>query len=514
MSITARLLLISLITARIAAAQAPDALFQSRCASCPAAGNAVGAPLPETLRQMSWQAVLAALETGKMKPVGDDLSATEGEAIAKSLGTAVLNPMPPSAKCSAAPQRASATGNWNGWADAANTRFQPARQAGLTRQTTPKLKLEWAFGFPGVTTAFGVASVVDGKVFLGAADGSVYSLDAKSGCLYWTYAAAAGVRVSPAIGNGLVYFGDLRGNVYALDAGTGALRWNTRADEHPLAVITGSPKLEAGRLYVPVSGRDESLAATSPTYECCTFRGSVVSLDAATGNRIWRTYLVQEEARATGQNKAGTKTWGPSGVAVWSSPTLDLQNKVIYAGTGVNYSNPPTNMSDAIVALEMDSGRILWSRQFTQNDGWTFACIGISDFTAGKPEIGGGLIALQLATGKLLWLTKAPKPACAGVPGCSAAQPAPVTVIPGVAFLGSWDGHIRAYETKTGAIIWDFDTVQDFQTVNGVKARGGSINSMAPVIAGGMLYITSGYSGNAMPGNVLLAFSVAGNRRD
>ncbi|PYS09468.1 MAG: hypothetical protein DMG17_26860, partial [Acidobacteria bacterium] len=101
MSITARLLLISLITARIAAAaQAPDALFQSRCASCHAAGNAVGAPLPETLRQMSWQAVLAALETGKMKPVGDNLSATEREAIAKSLGTAVLNPMPPSAKCS------------------------------------------------------------------------------------------------------------------------------------------------------------------------------------------------------------------------------------------------------------------------------------------------------------------------------------------------------------------------------------------------------------------------------
>ncbi len=138
------------------------------------------------------------------------------------------------------------------------------------------------------------------------------------------------------------------------------------------------------------------------------------------------------------------------------------------------------------------------------------AYLGISDFIAGKPEVGGGLIAVQLATGKQLWRTPAPKPGCAGIPGCSAAQPAPVTVIPGVAFLGSWDGHIRAYETKGGAIIWDFDTVQDFQTVNGIKARGGSIMSMAPVIAGGMLYITSGYSGNAMPGNVLLAFSVDG----
>ena len=138
------------------------------------------------------------------------------------------------------------------------------------------------------------------------------------------------------------------------------------------------------------------------------------------------------------------------------------------------------------------------------------AYIGISDFTPGKAEVGGGLIALQLATGKQVWMTKAPKPACIGTAGCSAAQPAPVTVIPGVAFLGSWDGHVRAYETKTGVIIWDFDTVQDFQTVNGVKARGGTIMSMAPVVAGGTLYMTSGYSGNAMPGNVLLAFTVDG----
>jgi polyvinyl alcohol dehydrogenase (cytochrome) len=135
------------------------------------------------------------------------------------------------------------------------------------------------------------------------------------------------------------------------------------------------------------------------------------------------------------------------------------------------------------------------------------AYIGISDFTPGKPELGGGLVAFQLKTGEKLWMTPAPKPACIPTPGCSAAQPAPVTVIPGVAFLGSSDGHIRAYETAKGAIIWDFDTAKDFETVNGVKARGGSIISMGPVIAGGMLYITSGYQGNGMPGNVLLAFS-------
>jgi polyvinyl alcohol dehydrogenase (cytochrome) len=107
-------------------------------------------------------------------------------------------------------------------------------------------------------------------------------------------------------------------------------------------------------------------------------------------------------------------------------------------------------------------------------------------------------------------MTPAPKPACLGIPGCSAAQPAPVTVIPGVAFLGSSDGHIRGYETTKGAIVWDFDTARDFETVNGVKAHGGSIISMGPTVAGGALYVTSGYSGNGMPGNLLLAFSVDG----
>jgi len=568
-----------------------DALFQTRCAGCHNQNNAVGAPLPGTLRQMPWQSILAALESGKMKEIGNGISAVQREAMAKFLGTAGSQPILAASRCSAQPQRL--TGDWNGWSDAANTRFQPAPAAGLTRETTPKLKLKWAFGFPGVTTAFGTPSVFGGRVFVGANDGTVYSLDAHTGCVYWTYAAAAGVRTAPVLDARSAYFGDLRGNVYAVDAATGALRWKTRADEQPLAVITGSPKLDSGRLYVPVSGRDESIAAINPSYECCTFRGSVVALNAATGSLIWRAYTVPDAPKVTGQNAKGAKTWGPSGAVPWSSPTLDLQKRVLYIGTGVNYSQPPTQTSDAIVAFDMDSGRLLWSHQFTAGDAYNFACgaadktncprdpfidadfgssgilrslgggkriliasdksgmvygldpdrqgnllwkqklasggvnggfmwggasdeqgvayLGISDFTAGKPEVGGGLVALQLATGEKLWMTPAPKPGCLAIPGCSAAQPAPVTVIPGVAFLGSWDGHIRAYGTKAGAIVWDFDTLQEFSTVNGVKAHGGSIISMAPVAAGGMLFMGSGYaSGTAMPGNVLLAFSVDG----
>ncbi|HEY2843974.1 MAG TPA: PQQ-binding-like beta-propeller repeat protein [Bryobacteraceae bacterium] len=578
------------VAAGAVTAQDPAALFQSNCAGCHSTGNAVGAPLPQTLRQMQWPTILAALESGKMKAVGGRIAAPQREAIAKYLGTPETagnaQAVSPGARCAGPPPQARTPG-WNGWADAANTRFQPARAAGLTKASAARLKVKWTFGFPGVTSAFGSPSVYEGRVFVGAADGSVYALDARTGCTYWTYMAAAGVRVAPVLGGKLVYFGDLRGNVYALDPATGSQIWKVRADDHPLAVITGSPKLDGGRLYVPVSGRDESIAAINPAYECCTFRGSVVALDAASGKKIWQAYTIADTPKATGQNAKGAKTWGPSGAVPWSSPTLDLQQRVLYIGTGVNYSNPTTATSDAILAFDMDSGRLLWSRQFTESDSYNFACgaedktncpktpfidadfghspilrngvlvagdksgmlygidpkqqgkilwkqkvaaggvnggfmwggagddrgvayFGISDFTASKPELGGGLVALKIATGEKLWRTAAPKPACLSVPGCSAAQSAPVTVIPGVAFLGSWDGHIRAYETEGGRIVWDFDTARDFETVNGVKARGGSINSMGPVVAGGMLYITSGYSGNAMAGNALVAFSVDG----
>ncbi len=282
-----------------------------------------------------------------MKGIGEAITQAQREAIAKFLGTAGPQSITQSTRCPTAPTHANAP-TWNGWADPANTRFQSAKAAGLNRQSTPKLKLKWAFGFPNVASAFGTPTLFDGNLFIGAADGTVYSLDAQTGCVHWTYTAAAGVRVSPVLGNGLVYFGDLRGNVYALESATGRLRWKIRADEHPLAVITGSPKLSSGRLYVPVSGRDESIAATNPAYECCTFRGSVVALDAATGKQVWKAYAIPDTPQLTGKNAAGAKTWGPSGAAVWSSPTLDLQKRVLYAGTGVNYSNPPTNTSDAV----------------------------------------------------------------------------------------------------------------------------------------------------------------------
>ena len=572
------------------AAMAQDGaeLFRNQCSTCHRAGSSTAAPLPEALRALTPQTIVAALETGKMRAQGSLLSPAERNLVANYLGRAgVGQAIPPSALCKAEIDHITGFG-WNGWgSDANNSRFQ-FRALNLTRATVPKLKLKWAFGYPGVTTAFGSPTVSGGRVYVGAADGAVYSLDDRTGCVYWTYRATEGVRTAILIGDGAAYFGDLQGNMYAVGAATGTLLWKTRMDDHLYAEITGTPQLTGGRLYVPVSGGAEQVAAANPGFECCTFRGSLAALDAKTGAAVWKTYSIAETAKVIGQNTAGMKAWGPSGAALWSAPTIDTRRKVIYAATGVNYSEPSTATSDAVLAFDMESGRLLWSRQLLPADVFNFGCttekrancpakpgndadigappilpigggkllivgaksgivygldpdhegsilwqtrlasggpqggvmwggaaddrrayFALSDWNPGKPEAGGGVAAIEIATGKKLWSIPAPKPACLGTPGCSAAQPAPVALISGVLFAGSLDGHLRAYDTKSGAIIWDFDTRPEFPTVNGIRAHGGSMNGSGPVVADGMVFANSGYSRlPVMPGNVLLAFSV------
>ena len=132
-----------------------------------------------------------------------------------------------------------------------------------------------------------------------------------------------------------------------------------------------------------------------------------------------------------------------------------------------------------------------------------------STSTDADPSQGGGMFALRLADGKQMWTT--PPVSCGSRPRCSPAQSAAVTAIPGVAFSGSVDGHMRGYSTADGKIIWDFDSEQQYKTVNGVPGQGGSIDGPGPVVAGGMLFMNSGYvSAGGAPGNVLLAFSVDG----
>jgi polyvinyl alcohol dehydrogenase (cytochrome) len=436
---------------------------------------------------------------------------------------------------------------------------------------------------------------VGGRVFVGSAGGKVFSLDASTGCTYWSFKADGAVRTaitlarSKTAGRYIAYFGDLRGNAYALDASSGALIWKVSVDNHPYARVTGSPIFYEGRLLVPMASFEEA-SGIAPAYECCTFRGSLASLDAETGRQIWKSYTVLDPPKAFKKNKNGGQMYGPAGAGVWSAPTIDAKRKLVYVATGDSYTDVELNTSDAILAFRIDNGSLVWVSQVTAHDNFIVACpdrspncpvvlgpdydfgtspilrtiaggkqiivaaqksgvvwgldpdqqgkvlwntkIGagsvqggvewghsadgentyaaVSDVSAGA-DAQPGISALKLATGEKVWSTPAPKVTCATPAPCSPSQSAAVSVIPGAVFSGALNGHFRAYSTRTGEIIWDFDTVRPFDTVNKVPGKGGSINGAGPVIANGMVFTNSGYgSGRQLEGNVLLAFSVEG----
>lgn len=370
--------------AAAAAADDPYAaqLFQKHCASCHNSEAGAGGRIPQidALKSMTPGAIQKTLESGIMKTQAAPLSADERLRVASYLGTAITierkrdeitNPCSATAKWTDGPAWAS----WGG--DLANTRFQSEKNAGLRAEDVPRLKLKWAFAFPDTSTMRSQPVVYRGRVFAGGQDGSVYALDARIGCVYWATTVQSQVRSGITIGeiggNPELFFGDSAGFVYALDAGSGKQLWKVRADEHPGSTVTATPVFHGGRLYVGAASREEALAV-SPGYVCCTFRGSESALDAATGKLLWKTYMIRERASARPKTRTGANAVGPSGAAIWSAPALDPDRDTMYVGTGDNYSDPPTPLSDALVALRMSTGAILWSRQFTAKDAWNSSC--------------------------------------------------------------------------------------------------------------------------------------------
>jgi len=587
------------------------ALFKQRCASChEAAASSPGARIPPVsqLKAMTPTAILKTLESGAMKPQAAALSTNERQLLANFLGTAVTaerkreeiaNPCPSGAGWKDSP-------GWSSWGPGLNnTRFQAAKDAGLKAEDLPKLTVKWAFAFPDTAVLRSQPAVYRGRVFAGAQDGSVYALDAATGCVHWTTTVQAevrsGITVAQVAGKPALFFGDSSGNLYGLDATTGKQLWKLSLDEHPAAKTSSTPVFYQGRLYVGVSSLEEALAV-SQDYACCTFRGSVSAVQAADGKVGWKRYMIEEKAKEQRKTPRGSPMMGPSGVGVWTAPTLDPDRDTMYVTTGDNYSDPPTQMSDAVVSLRMSTGEILWSKQLTAGDAWNSSCYlagkvncpesdgpdfdfassaalvslpngkralvvgqksgmayGIDPDQRGQilwqarvgkggtvggiewggatdgrnlylalsdvafqvallpgsndrqyeldPKQGGGMFAFRVDNGERIWQT--PPPGCGDRRPCSPAQSGAVTGIPGAVFSGSLDGHIRAYSTANGKILWDYDTDREFKTVNGVQGHGGALDVGGPIVAGGMLFANSGSAQrNGLPGNVLLAFSV------
>ena len=587
------------IVPAVAGAQAPsgDRVFAARCASCHNGQPDSRAPSLEALHARTPQAVLDALVNGAMRVQGAQMNGADRRAVAEYItGKSVADDVTGAAtgRCTTRTPLAdlARAPRWTGWSPVvSNARSQSRDQAGLGAADLQRLTLKWAFGFPDAASAWAQPTVAGGRVFVGSQNGTVYSLDAATGCIRWVFSANGGVRTAIAVGKAgartAAFFGDTAANAYAIDADTGSPIWTRKIDEHPLARITGSPAFFEGRLYVPVSSYEESQGA-DPQYACCSFRGNVVALDAGTGSVVWKTYVIADTPTPRGKSTAGVQLWGPSGSSIWSPPTVDAKRRLLYVATGNTYSGPPQPSSDAVVAIDLATGKIRWMKQVTAADIYVTGCraanpncpetngpdldfgsppilaarpdgrdlivigqksgvgfaldpekngdivwqyrageggalggiewgsavdathayFAVSDITRPKP---GGLHAVSLATGEPVW-TAAPAAAkCGTGRGCNAAQSAALTIIPGVIFSGSNDGALRAYSTENGSVLWEFDSNRDFDTVNGVRAHGASMIGPGPAIAGGMIFVNSGYGAfGGRAGNVLLAFGVNG----
>ncbi len=460
----------SIAQGRVAAVSKPagDTLYQQSCAKChssPAASNR--APDLKALMKLSPETIYSAITTGAMATAAQQLSAADKKVLAAYLGGRPLDladagsatRMRNHCEANAPIENISSTPAWNGWGvNLANTRFENAQGAGITAQQVPHLKLKWAFGFPNGDTSFGQPSIVGGRVFVGSDIGYFYAINADTGCVYWSYRAQATVRtaatVGPVAGHGTtkyaVYFGDFRGNVYALDASTGKPLWiRNLIDNNYIARLSAGFTLYKGRLYVPISSTEEVFGA-DPTYPCCKFRGSVVALNANAGQIIWKSYVIPEAPKPVRKNARGVQLYAPAGGALWDSPTIDAERQLLYIGTGDSYTEPAPKTTDAVVALDLRTGKIVWSFQTVKDDAWVVGCAPTPTDNCPKNlgpdhDIGASPILVKMADGHRL-LIALPK-----------------------------SGTIFALDPdRKGALVWKFATTETVAPNNGQLALGGA----------------------------------------
>jgi polyvinyl alcohol dehydrogenase (cytochrome) len=357
------------------------AVFERTCAQCHEQGVG-GAPLHKLLTYMMPNAVYNVITKGAMRVQASRLSDAERQQVVE-----YLTGNSPGAASSKPVLACRSDDSWfdpdakavgTGWGiDPGNTRALSAEQAGLAAVDLGRLKLSWIFDFPDSLDVRAQPLVVGNALFLGSQSGAVYAMNARSGCVHWTYQAAGDIRsgiVYRARPHAMLIFSDTFAYTYALDAATGTLLWKSKVDEHPAARTTGTPAVWNDLVFVPVSSLGEEESAASSDYPCCTFRGSIVALDRLTGRTLWRRYTIPDAAVEQYRNSSGQPHLGPSGAGVWSSLTVDEKRESLYFATGDNYSDPADDNSDAVFAVSLRTGEVKWKRQMLAGDAFNDGC--------------------------------------------------------------------------------------------------------------------------------------------
>ena len=353
-----------------------ETVFATRCKSChePAVERA---PTRAELAFRTPADVVTALTVGVMAPMAKGLSRPEIEAVALFVAPGQLGTAGADQMCTNnGPIKAGAS-DWAALGpDENSSRFQPT--PGIRSAEVPRLKLKWAFSMQGG----GQPIVVGDWLFITNRGGKFYALDAKSGCVHWAIEDASS-RTTPMVIRSAIspsgwatFVGVGKRVVRAFDAQTGKEIWHSESLENHLASnITGTPVISGDQIFVPLSSGEE-VVAMQPNYSCCTFRGSLVALDLKTGQKQWQTYMITEPLGPTRKNANDVQMQGPAGAPVWASPTVDAKRGLVYVVTGDSYTDAATEGDDAIVAVDMKTGKVRWKNQVTTQDNFIVGCSG------------------------------------------------------------------------------------------------------------------------------------------
>jgi len=353
-----------------------EAVFNAHCKTChePAVERA---PTRSELAFRAPSDIVTVLTSGVMAPMAMGLSRPEIEAVALFLGWQQSGAVGADPTCAAnAPIRPSGS-DWPALGmDKNSARYQP--NPGLNVADAARLKVKWAFSMPGG----GEPVVVGDWLFITNRGGKFYALDAKTGCVHWAVKDASSrttpmvirTPISPSGWATFIGVGDRV--VRAFDAQTGKELWHSASlERHTASNITGTPVVSGDQVFVPLSSSEES-AAMQPNYACCSFRGSLVALDLKTGRTQWQTYMITEPLHPTHTNANGVQMQGPAGAPIWASPTVDAKRGFVYVVTGDSYTDATTTADDAIVAVDMKTGKVHWRNQVTIGDNFILGCTG------------------------------------------------------------------------------------------------------------------------------------------